>query len=641
MKSNSQICDELKFSSLQDYIFHLLTFHFKQDKEFRDNLVVTCNFNIAPEDWESSSNVRGTPKPKVNPNKNLYEQKLFSKQSIIQSDQSGTSQNKQTNIVVNSNNDSTQSSSAAKTTTANRPPSKQDDGDFECRNENHKEPMLFKTREHKEYHIIKSHKCVDQNCQYSNEFESELLKHFKAFHSKTKDICQLCGMGYNNEKEHYDSYHFDCTACKKWFATLNDLKAHETKCFSVVENDPIQRVVSTSFVNNTVEKESLMIDQTNTDNDFSKALLHLVGSSNLPEEIKQECEKSIKKQASESLITKSRLRAECFSDFKSQQLLFDLPIWNTNVSKDAVSKINTVLGVIKESDIFRASSKDSQKYAVANFECLEAAQDRISRTTTICSLTEAHGKILLSNFLSQSVKDELCGYNKTAELLNLSYRRILESLQFLYINIKLSVLESRIMSYRIQEGETIYQFSNRVLRHLSLCSKKLQLIQRAGYIENNLAKLLRGNVPPQVLAEINRKESVFSPYSSTEILDIYKNVMAKDDQHYDQYEVMFTQKDDSKLRGFKKSRDTQQNSRKQKYMTESSLNRFKELGLDPGGPQVCFLCLETNHVSRSCPTYQNTSLSSILCMVNGKPHGYHRHDQCKNSSTNYVTDDYE
>ena len=135
--------------------------------------------------------------------------------------------------------------------------------------------------------------------------------------------------------------------------------------------------------------------------------------------------------------------------------MFDIPIWNDNVSKDAVSKINTVLGEIKDQDIFKASSKDSQSKAIVNFECLESVQIRIARATTICGLSEAHGTILLQNFLSQSVRDEVCGYNKTAELLNLSYRRILESLQFLYVNIKLSVLESRIMSYRIQETETL------------------------------------------------------------------------------------------------------------------------------------------------------------------------------------------
>ena len=649
LNSNSQICNEMKFSSVQDACLHLLTFHFKNDKKFRDEVVQNLHFTIFPEKEKWESKLIGTPKSKTNknPSRNLFA--TFNTQSQLEvstndkdsvSKQPGFINNKPINV-----NGSDKSNQNTKTNID--PPLNDDKGKHECRNENHKEPLVFKTKEHKDYHVIKTHKCVSLNCQYTNEFESELLKHYQTFHAKTKNICQLCGMGYNDMKEHNDSYHFDCTACKTWFSTLNDLKAHETKCINVVDSGPIKRFVSTSLVNNTLEKESLMIDQTNTENDFSKALLGMLVASDLPQEIKIEYEKSIRKQASESLITKSRLRAECFSDFKSQELFFDLPKWNENVSKDAVKNIQSVLGIIKDEDIFKASSKNSHKFAIANFECLEAAQNRISRTTTICGLSEGQGTILLQNFLHQSVRDEICGYNKTADLLNLSYKRILESLQFLYINIKLSVLESRIMSYRIQEGETIYQFSNRVQRHLSLCSKKLDISLRAAYLENNLAKLLRGNIPSKVLAEINKKESVFSPYTSIEILDIYKSVMSKDEQDYDQYEVMFTQNDysensNTKLRGIRKSRNGQKSSKQ-----ESSKNRLKELGYNPNtAPILCFLCLEEGHTSNRCQNYPDTSLSSILCKdKDGEPCGYHRHDQCKKQNQVYYvrscSDEYE
>ena len=645
LNSNSQICDEIEFSSLQDYVFHLLSFHFKQDKEFRDSLLLAIHFNVVPKGLGLGlDNISGTPKSKVKTNRNLFEHKMSTvnndsgvnkQSSAIQSGPSSTFQSKQLGIIVN--NKSNQKSTDSKITgLTNNPPPNIGSDDFECHNENHPQPMKFKTQEHKDYHIIKLHKCIAQNCHYSNEFESELLKHYKHFHSKTKNICQLCGMGFNDKQEHYESYHFGCTACKTWFATLTDLKAHETQCVTVASNDPVRRQVNTSFINSTLEKGSLMIDQTNTENDFSTALLGILGSSNLTEEMKQKYEISIKKHSSESVITKSRLRAECFSDFKSQELLFDIPVWNDNVSKDAVSKINTVLGEIKDQDIFKASSKDSQSKAIVNFECLESIQNRIARATTICGLSEAHGKILLQNFLSQPVRDEICGYNKTAELLNLSYRRILESLQFLYINIKLNVLESRIMSYRIQEGESIYQFSNRITRHLSLCSKKLDVSLRTAYLENNLAKLLRSNVPANVLAEINRKESVFSPYTSTEILDIYKSVMSRDD-HIDQYqyEVMFTQ-GEVKLRGIDKFKGKQTGN----YMTSSSKNRFAELGLDPNNsPKICFLCLESDHISRNCHNYPDTSLSGVLCRVDNEPHGYHRAEQCKHRQQ-HSTDDY-
>ena len=648
LNGNSQICNDLKYSCLQDYTFHLLTFHFKNEKEFRDNLVQILHFKFLLEEEKlgSNSHICGTPKSKIptNPSKTLFELKyglLHDSQSTQQPSIESTSANssgKQSESVNNKPqmNNSDKDNCHMKTNIDPNPPCNNEG--YQCKNENHESPLQFKSAEHKQYHIIKCHKCISEHCQFSNEFESELLKHYELIHAKTKNICQLCGMGFNNKLEHYDSYHFACTACKEWFATLNDLKSHEMTCFKVTEKDPVDRVTTTSLVNNSVDKDSLMVDQSNTERDFSKALLgilDLVSSNlNLPEEVKLEYERSIKKQASENLITKSRMRNENFSNFKSQELLLDEPKWFESTGKDAVSKIQTVLGEIKESDIFKGSSKNAQKYAISNFECLESIQKRIARVTTICSLTEPHGKILLSNFLSDSVKDEICGYNKTADILDLSYLRILQTLQFLYINIKLQILESRIMSYRIQESETIYQFSNRCQKHLSLCSRKLDVSHRAAYIENNLAKLLRGNVPNKVLAEINKKESVFSPYTSQEILDIFKNIM-KEPDNLEQYEVLYTQKDyskpKSKFGGVNKSRNGQM--RKQTYMTESSKNRFHELGIDPNtSPIICFLCLEKGHVSSRCPTYPNTSLSSILCRVDGEPHGYHHHDQCTMSN---------
>ena len=663
----TDICREIDFANIQEHVFHMLTLHYKTDKEFQKNLLTCVGFQESIGGTSQISQILGTPKV----SKSFLQKSLFDvnkamtvdkagkhskdgKQiSFTQFDQSGTSGNKHANIVNNSTGSGcTQGPSGLTTGLANNSPPIGDEGDFQCCNENHKEPMKFKTQEHKDYHVIKSHKCIAQNCHFSNEFEFELLKHYKHFHSKTKNVCQLCGMGFNDRQEHYDSYHFDCTSCKTWFATLTDLKAHETQCFNVVSNGPVQRQTNTSFINSTVEKESLMIDQTDTDNDFCRTLLGILDSSNLPEEIKQKYEMSIKRNASESLITKSRLRAECFSDFRSQELLFDVPKWNDNVSRDAVGKIHTVLGTIRDSDIFRASSKSSHKNAVINFECIEAAQNRISRTTTICGLSEAHGTILLQNFLSQQVRDEICGYNKTAELLNLSYRRILESLQFLYVNIKLSVLESRIMSYRIQESETIYQFTNRATRHLTLCAKKFETGLRAAYIENNLAKLLRGNVPPKVLAEINRKESVFSPYTSTEILDIYKNVMSRDDQNLDQYEVMFTRgvkaENKSTLRGRsskfdKKAKSSVRNvekvSKPPSQISQKSRERMQMLGprIVKEGERICFKCLQ-KHEIQDCEIYKGIPLTEKLCYKQEgnrrKPCGFH-FGSCKSSSKKF------
>ena len=81
---------------------------------------------------------------------------------------------------------------------------------------------------------------------------------------------------------------------------------------------------------------------------------------NLPEGTKIAYENSIRKQASESLLTKHRLRGDAFSQFKYVSLLFDLPTWS-EPGKEQVSKCSTLLGPIKENDIFSAKENESNQ----------------------------------------------------------------------------------------------------------------------------------------------------------------------------------------------------------------------------------------------------------------------------------------
>ena len=67
--------------------------------------------------------------------------------------------------------------------------------------------------------------------------------------------------------------------------------------------------------------------------------------------------------------------------------------------------------------------------------------------------------------------------------------------------------------------ESLLEFSSRTYRHLKLCSRLKAPNERIDYIERNRVAILKQNVPTQVLDIIVKKEQLFKPYNSQEIID--------------------------------------------------------------------------------------------------------------------------
>merc|ERR1711947_40500 len=78
---------------------------------------------------------------------------------------------------------------------------------------------------------------------------------------------------------------------------------------------------------------------------------------------------------------------------------------------------------------------------------------------------------------------------------------------------------SLVLAYRVEVNESFLEFSSRTYRHLKLCSRLKAPNERADYIERNRVAILKQNVPTQVLDIIVKKEQLFKPYNSQEIMD--------------------------------------------------------------------------------------------------------------------------
>ena len=102
----------------------------------------------------------------------------------------------------------------------------------------------------------------------------------------------------------------------------------------------------------------------------------------------------------------------------------------------------------------------------------------------------------------------------------LSFRQTVESLQFVFIPLDLQLFENLVMSYRINPSfESFLSFSSRIFRHLLLCSRLKAAEDRSAYVERHRAKILKQNLPRPLLEEVERKESIYRPFSSSELLD--------------------------------------------------------------------------------------------------------------------------
>ena len=359
-----ETCKDITFDTYSEFINHLIFFHFDVDLVFKNLIINLLKFEVK-EKLPSSSKF-GTPKlniPKV-------PRSLVKQQSTIKdndNDDDDNDDNNNDNDVNDDSDDTKQQqpqkngdkkSELPKRTNFAKLSTSHHDGKkiYLCKNEGHPTPLQFKTKDSLDAHIMRMHQCWYANCNFFNMYDSIILAHVKQTHLCPKEKCPLCKVPVTDQQQHNIQHHCQCQSCAEWFLGAAELQKHEPGCHTL-SDDPVPLVEEkdASFVASKTFQNSLKVDLSATDSDFAKFLILMMERSNLSQEEMKMGREIISKHSSESLITKSRLRSDNFSTYKNLDLLFDLPNFSTG-GKEAVNKIQSYLGVIKDSDIFDAMS---------------------------------------------------------------------------------------------------------------------------------------------------------------------------------------------------------------------------------------------------------------------------------------------
>ena len=168
--------------------------------------------------------------------------------------------------------------------------------------------------------------------------------------------------------------------------------------------------------------------------------------------------------------------------------------------------------------------------AVDNFDKLDLLIRKIDKFVQIGFLSEAQSKIVLGIYVSQRVIDEVTSFLGFTDLKNVALRECIKALQFIFVPLKLETLLSLVLNYRINiKYETFRSFASRVTRHLTLCARVHPISERKTFLEGHRRSIFKQNLPSNLLDKIERKEKLFTEYSSVEILEITVSYLEHND----------------------------------------------------------------------------------------------------------------
>ena len=678
-------CSSLYFTTMTAYISHCFGFHVNDKETLMSVLPVVCEdvrVKVLPPDQAvahlSDLNIKDEVKNtelrdsessgSSNSNKNVVDNLDGFTMSSFPSDRVSSNAIKKSFKVSAGNGDK------VKVDGGDDDPQK-GEGDYLCMNEEHEKKPRFKTKDLLDLHVISRHRCSYYKCSFSTMMSCDLLKHYRSKHVKETCECPICGASVTDLDSHQKTSHPKCPSCLQLFDTLNDLQTHTASGCDKAKMEVNKKTSTPKVVTLEEPDTSLNLDSTNTDHLFNTCLMRMLEASNMSEEEKALNRKIIDKHTSEALLTKNRLRNDSLGAQRSQNLLFEIPIFSTEVgASNNITKAASLLGTVKSQDIFNANPKEAAKQCIANFEKVEILCRKLHTVTTLCALTESQARCFLTSYLSQQTQDIIQGYCRR-EIHHLSYKEIVQYLQTIWIPLNLNILEKRIYSYCPGPSEDLFSFSSRITRHLSIVAKRLPEKDRDQYIEEGISKILRSHLPSEVAKTVEAKESLFSKFSSSEILDTYlyyNNRLAQADEVEEQYDI-FSNQVESNLRTGKTAsrgrgprgppsrppsgrggrgresnrrvnelrrggpsrgsqyRGDNRNSAPKREMSEKSRDKIKALGPRYAGKRFCFSCLDLDnfHYSRNCPKGYQYSENLCYKMVGGRkiPHGYHA--QCK------------
>ena len=524
---------------------------------------------------------------------------------------------------------------------------------FSCENEKHTTPKIFDSKIALKKHVIENHSCSYKGCMYSNMFEKNLLAHYEIhIENGIDERCNICKRIVKDLKGHLKE-HPKCKSCQVQFENLANLRLHEPSC-AKISKQTVETLKNTA---------SLNVDTTELESKFANIMQKLLKDSNLEESEKTVGAQIIEKYTSSNTIAKNRTRIDAINNRRNDALLFDIPNF-THADKPQLHKVLSSIGDIKSEEKFNPSIQNSNQNCVLNFEAFELLLKKIDSLVLLGNLTEVLTVALLQRFIGQSVIDAVSSYQQKAWE-DLSFQSILESIQWIYIPLKLKIFQTIVLSYTHDKNtESFLEFASKVYRHLKLCARLKAKEERPEYIEQNSRKFLKRNLPVKLLDAIESKESLYTPFTSKEIIDHFVSYVHNQTEgrtDYSKYNVFalklknqpatirskprkkqpkFASKPDKTqrvkkyLKGATKTdnknvrevKDDRKLKREPSEASKIKLEKLKEFGIDTTYP-LCFLCLR-KHSKFKCKQYQGVGISEDLCIIREnnkpKPMGYHK-----------------
>ena len=515
---------------------------------------------------------------------------------------------------------------------------------FKCSNELHNPPILFDSQDEKDRHIKSCHFCPAVPCKFYAEFESELNKHYTSEHESV--LCSLCMKRFKDLEIHM-LVHPQCGICYTRFINGVALNKHEANC-------------SSALLTQTVP---VLEGQNKVELGFLKSMEKLVDCAGLSPEEASIIRFNFKNFASETIATKNRSRQDLISRRIDFSLFYDLPQFAKTQSTH-LSKCLQAIGSLREEEKFSADSSTALKDAITNFESMDSVLKHVDRHCQVALLDEQQAVLVLSLYLSSQIYDEISSYLGVTDIKLLKFAQIVAAAQFLYIPLRLEVLEKLVLNYKINSRyESYLSFASRVTRHISLCARRHPESARAEYIETHRRAVFRGNLPTGLLEEVDRKESIYNRYSSSELLGIVVSYCENNQASYDQFDELSKYKvygiksqpelkkgtlRKPKHKSIKRvvansspeNHSVKQVSRDAPKITQQSAARLKclkDLGLKLKTDEIiCFLCLGA-HSKRNCTVYAPESLlttSPCVMRVGEEDYvfGFHEKHSCKHGS---------
>jgi hypothetical protein len=202
-------------------------------------------------------------------------------------------------------------------------------------------------------------------------------------------------------------------------------------------------------------------------------------------------------------------------------------------------------------------------------------------------------------------------------------------------------------------------FSSRVTRHLALCARMYPLKDRRDFIEVHRRSIIKLNLPTTLIDDIEKKEALFSEYTSAELLEIIVSFLEYnelDSSHFDRasetYQVYAssfapqgtfrrekdgnnfrpksTQEGDIKWQKPKHKKVKQIKNIPEEHIrnvsasptplsgrvsmaTQQKLDSLKSHGIDIEQGVICFMCLG-RHMRPACPHYGKDVDYTDLCI---------------------------